>query len=274
MDLIQALILGVVQGVTEWLPISSTAHLRVVPALLGWEDPGAAFTAVIQLGTLAAMLIYFREDLWRALRGLLGLKAGSKKSKAEDVRLGWAIVMGTVPIVVCGLLFQRQIEGEWRSLTVIAWTLIGMGLVMAIAEWFGPKVRAMEDVTPLRGLWIGLWQALALVPGMSRSGSTISGGLFAGFDRPTAARLSFLLCVPSILAAGLKELYDERAHLLGVGLAPTLVATLVSFVVGYASIAWLMRFLQKHSTLVFVIYRVLLGGTILYLLSKGSLVAQ
>jgi undecaprenyl-diphosphatase len=266
-----AVVLGIVQGLTEFLPISSTAHLRIVPTLLGQPDPGAAFTAVIQLGTLLAVLIYFAKDLWRALRGwarsLVGKDLGS-----VDARMGWGVFWGTIPIIVFGFLFKDQIKSDqFRSLYVISATLIAMGILMWIAERYGRKVRVMESATVWDGILVGLWQCLALIPGMSRSGSTITGALFAGFDRPTAARYSFLLSVPSITAAGLYELYDERHHIFGQNLVPAVVAIAVSFVVGWWSITFLIRYLQKHGIGIFVAYRIGLAALLLALLQFGVL---
>lgn len=271
MDLIQAVAYGVIQGLTEFLPISSTAHIRIAPALLGWEDPGAGFTAVIQLGTLLAVLIYFARDLGKALVGWTRSLTGQAQD-SPDARMGWAIFLGTIPIVVLGVLGKDYIKGDLRSLWVVAGSLIFMGVLMAAAELVAKKHRLLASVQTKDGLIVGFWQALALIPGMSRSGSTITGALFAGFDRPTAARFSFLLSVPSILAAGVKELYDERRHLLtGEMLMPTLVATVISFFVGYASIAFLMKFLQKRGIMPFVAYRVLLGVILIGLLVNGTL---
>lgn len=271
MGLGQAIVYGLIQGLTEFLPISSTAHIRIVPALLNWPDPGAGFTAVIQLGTLLAVLIYFARDLKDALVGWTRSLTGQDRD-TPDARMGWAIFLGTIPIIVLGFLGQDAIKGELRSLWVVAGSLIAMGLLMAIAERVARKTRFLASVQVKDGWIVGLWQALALIPGMSRSGSTITGALFRGFDRPTAARFSFLLSVPSILAAGVKELWEERSHLLsGSLLMPTLVATLISFVVGYASIAFLMRFLQKRGIMPFVAYRVLLGIVLIGLLAAGIL---
>lgn len=271
MDLIQAVIYGIVQGLTEFLPISSTAHIRIVPALAGWQDPGAGFTAVIQLGTVMAVLIYFARDLGKAFLGWTKTLTGQNHDAPEG-RMGWAIFLGTIPIVVLGFIGQSWIKGELRSLWVIAATLITMGILMAIAERVASKHRLFASVQARDGIVVGLWQALALIPGMSRSGSTITGALFAGFDRATAARFSFLLSVPSILAAGVKELLSERHNLLeGGNLVPTLVATVVSFVVGYASIAFLMKFIQKHGIMPFVAYRILLGIVLIVLLMNGTL---
>ncbi|MFY9234779.1 MAG: undecaprenyl-diphosphatase UppP [Fimbriimonadaceae bacterium] len=269
MDLIQALVLGIIQGLTEFLPISSTAHLRVVPALLEWEDPGAAFTAVIQLGTLLAVLFYFWKDLSRTL--IAWLQSFSGKA-SKDSRLGWAIFIGTIPIVVAGYLYKDQIKGESvRSLTVIAWMLIGMGMLLFFADRLASHRKTVEQAGVLDGLWVGLWQAIALIPGASRSGSTITGAFFAGFDRAAAAKFAFLLSVPSVLAAGILELVEERKKILDENLANVLVATAAAFVVGYWSIGFLIRFLSKHSALAFVIYRVALGVLLLVLLQSGYL---
>jgi undecaprenyl-diphosphatase len=269
LDLIQAIILGIVQGLTEWLPVSSTAHLRIVPAVLGWPDPGASFTAVIQIGTVAAVLAYFWQDLLRAFGGWFRSLRGEGKGSPE-ARLGWAVFYGTIPVVVFGFLFRHQIRGDVvRSLYVIAASLAIVGIVMVLAERLGKKRRTVEDVTVRDGWVVGLWQALALIPGASRSGSTISGAMFSGFDRPSAARFSFLLSFPSILGAGVFELVDARDQILGQQLAPVLVSTVVSFVVGYASIAFLMRFLQRHSIITFVVYRFMVAALLLFLIQQG-----
>ncbi|HEY8503898.1 MAG TPA: undecaprenyl-diphosphatase UppP [Gemmataceae bacterium] len=276
----QALVLGFFQGLTEFLPVSSTAHLRVVPALLGWDDPGAAFTAVVQIGTLLAVLLYFRADVARLTAAFLrGLREGDPWGSA-DAKQAWMIALGTVPIVVCGVLFKDDIETTLRSLYVVAGALIGLALLLLFAELWGLRRRARGVAG--RGLgelgwWdavvVGLFQAAALVPGASRSGVTITGGLFRNMTRETAARFSFLLSLPSVLAAGVYELYTERAVLLAsrADLGNLLIATAASFAVGYASIAFLLSFLRRHTTGVFIAYRLLLGGLILYLLAAGTL---
>lgn len=186
MGLVEAIVLGIVQGLTEFLPISSTAHIRIVPSLVGWPDPGAAFTAVIQLGTIVAVIVYFWSDLCRFFLGwLAGMRDPHRRSSLEW-RMGWAIVVGTIPIAIFGLLFKDSIEGSLRSLYVIAIALIALGLLMMVAEIVGRRDRSLEGVRLRDGLWVGFWQALALIPGASRSGTTITGGLFAGLDRPTA----------------------------------------------------------------------------------------
>lgn len=271
MDLIQAIILGIVQGLTEFLPISSTAHLRIIPALLNWQDPGAAFTAVIQLGTLLAVLIYFRQDLGQAFMGWVhGLKGG-EAAKTHEAKMGWAIFIGTLPIVVLGFAFKHPIEERLRSLEVIGWSLIVMAVVLLVAEKVGQRTKKLKDVKPSDGLVVGLWQAVALIPGASRSGSTISGSLFDGFTRSAAARFSFLLSVPSVFAAAAYELVKYRHEFGGSLFVPALVANVFSFVVGYWAIGFLIKFLQSKGLLVFVAYRVLLGALILVLIHTGRL---
>jgi undecaprenyl-diphosphatase len=264
-SLLQAIVYGIVQGATEFLPVSSNAHIRIVPALLHWQDPGAAFTAVIQLGTVLAVLIYFAKDLGKAFTGWLGSLTGKNKD-SQDAKVGWAVLYGTLPIVVLGLAFHKQIEGSLRSLYIIAGTLIFMGFVMFIADKYATQKRGLDSVTPKDGLITGLWQALALLPGMSRSGSTISGLFFAGFDRNSAARFSFLMSVPSVALAGLYEAFKERAALSGPLLMPIAVATIVSFIVGYAAIAGFIKFLQKNGIGPFVVYRIVLGIVLIGLL--------
>jgi undecaprenyl-diphosphatase len=269
MGAFQAIVLGIVQGLTEFLPVSSSAHLRIVPAFAGWEDPGAAFTAVIQLGTMAAVLIYFREDLWRI--GVAWLKSlrDPVVRRTLDARLGWYIVIGTIPIGILGLAFKHSIEHEARRLAIIGTTLIVLGLVLYAAEHYGRKERDIETLDARDGLLIGLAQAAALVPGVSRSGATISAGLFLGLDRGAAARYSFLLSVPAVVLSGLFELKDVGSGG-GAGPGATALATLLSFIVGYASIAFLLRFLVRHTVGVFVVYRVVLGAVLIALVAAGA----
>jgi len=273
MSVVRAVVLGVVQGLTEFLPISSSAHLRIVPALLGWEDPGAAFTAVTQLGTMAAVLLYFRADLWRiAVTWLRSLRDPSLRGEI-DARMGWYLVLGTVPISVFGLIFKSQIETGARDLRIIGTTLIALGLVLLMAERVGRRARWLDELGPRDALAIGGAQALALVPGVSRSGATISAGLFRGLTREAAARFSFLLSVPAVVLSGVFELGEVGAG--GeYGWTATVVATVLAFGVGYASIAWLLRWLVRHSTAVFVGYRLVLGILVLTLVATGTLAAN
>jgi undecaprenyl-diphosphatase len=270
-DAVQAIVLGIVQGLTEYLPISSTAHLRIVPAFMGWEDPGAAFTAVTQLGTMAAVLLYFRADLWRiAHMWTASLRRPELRSQL-DARTGRYILLGTIPIGIFGFVFADQIESGARDLYLIGTTLIVLGLILLLAERVGRRKRSLPDINRRDGIVIGFAQALALVPGVSRSGATITAGLFLGFDRASAARYSFLLSVPAVVISGLFELRkigDEE----GAGFGPTLLATIAAFIVGYASIAFLLRWLARHSTAVFVGYRVALGALVLALVAAGAIV--
>jgi len=273
MELIEAVLYGIVQGITEWLPISSTAHLRILPALLGRPDPGAGFTAVIQLGTILAVLIYFRKDLTDALGAWLNSFRG-KGRDSVDARIGWGVFWGTIPIMILGFFGKDLIKSDaFRSINVIIATLIVMGIVMLIAERVGKQHRGASEIKVTDGIVVGLFQALALIPGMSRSGSTISGGLFAGLDRTTAARYSFLLAVPSITAAGIFELVTEREAIMGERLAPVLVASFTSFIVGYATIAFLLKFLQKRGIGWFVGYRFALAAVLLILVQTGTIKA-
>ncbi len=258
MDAFQAIVLGIVQGLTEFLPISSSGHLRIVPAFAGWEDPGAAFTAVIQLGTVAAVLLYFRNDLLNIARAwFAGLRDPSRRAEL-DSRMGWYLIIGTIPIVVFGFAFDDQIEEDLRSLNLIAGTLIGLGLLLLLAERVARRDREIEGVTWRDSLVIGFAQAAALIPGVSRSGATITAGLFLGFDRAAAARFSFLLSVPAVVLSGLYQLRDIGGEG-GAGVVPTILATIAACVSGYASIAVLWKFLVTHTTFVFVAYRVVLG---------------
>ena len=267
MSLIEEIVLGVTQGLTEFLPISSTAHLRIVPALLGWDDPGAAFTAVVQLGTMTAVLIYFRRDLVRIAGVWLGSLRAPERRGELDARLGWYILLGTIPIAIFGFLFRDQIESAARDLYLIGSALIVFGLVLLVAERVGSHDRELEEIDSRDGVVVGLAQALALVPGVSRSGATIAAGLFEGFDRPSAARYSFLLSIPAVVLSGLFEL--RHAGDAGGTVGGLVVATLLAFVVGYGSIAFLLRYLVAHSMAVFVAYRVVLGSLVLILVATG-----
>jgi undecaprenyl-diphosphatase len=276
MSYIEAIVLGIVQGLTEFLPISSSGHLRIVPELFGWSDPGASFTAVIQLGTMAAVVIFFWKDLWRITRAwcrdawtvVRTRRIGGARS--EDARMGWYLIVATIPIAVFGFAFKDQIETGARDLRLIASTLIVGGLVLLWADRAGSRTKGLEHIAPRDGVAIGLAQSLALIPGVSRSGSTISAGMFLGFTREAAARFSFLLSIPAVVLSGLFSLKDVGGGD-GVPVGPTLVATIVSFVVGYAAIAWLLRYLTSHTLLVFVVYRVALG-LLLFVLLAGNVI--
>jgi undecaprenyl-diphosphatase len=277
-------VLGIVQGLTEFLPISSTGHLRIVPALVGWDDPGAAFTAVTQLGTMAAVVIYFRDDLFRigmswlgSLRSLRDGSSGSIRARFTrldlNARLGWYILFATIPIGIFGLAFKDQIENGARDLYLIGSAMIVGGLVLLAADEAGKRDRGIEQVNARDGAAVGLAQTLALVPGVSRSGATISAGLFMGLDRTTAARFSFLLSVPAVVLSGLFELAGilSGSEKQDVATAQLTIATFVAFVTGYLAIAWLLRYLTSHSTIVFVVYRLILGSLVLVLVSTSSI---
>ncbi len=258
------------QGLTEFLPISSTGHLLLVPTFLGWGDPGAAFTAVTQLGTMAAVLLYFRADLWRiAKTWFLSLRNPELRSDL-DARMGWYIGLGTLPIAIFGLLFRDKIETGARSLYLVGTTLIVLGLLLLLADRTAKLDREISEIRPRDAALIGFAQALALIPGVSRSGATITAGLLSGFDRASAARYSFLLSVPAVVLSGLfevRKIGEEGCA----GFVPTLLATIAAFVVGYSSIAWLLRWLTSHSMTIFVVYRVVLGALVIVLTATGAI---
>jgi len=279
MSIIEAIVLGIVQGLTEFLPISSTAHVRIVPALVGWEDPGAAFTAVIQLGTMAAVVIYFRKDLWTIGTTWIRSLFDSSLRSTHDAKMGWYILLGTLPVGVFGFIFKHQIETAARSLWLIGIVMIVFSLVMYAADKTAKRSRVVEQLDRTDAAFIGLWQAFALVPGVSRSGATISAGLFRGLNEVAAARYSFLLSIPAIVASGLFELKGlgdgKCAH--GVancetaGVPATVIATIVSFVVGYAAIAFLLKWLTTHKLTPFVVYRLVVGVGVLVLVASGTI---
>ena len=284
MSYFEAIILGIVQGLTEFLPISSSGHLRIVPELFGWADPGASFTAVIQLGTMAAVVIFFRKELWRVTeawcrdawrvaKALLSRRKLSDERSPDDARMGWYLIVATIPIAIFGFAFKDQIETGARDLRLIASSLIVGGLIMLWADRIGKRTKGVEHIATKDGVTIGLAQSLALVPGVSRSGATISAGLFLGFTRESAARFSFLLSIPAVVLSGLFSLKDVGGGD-GLPIGPTFVATVVSFVVGYAAIAWLLRYLTSHSLLLFVVYRVALGLLLFGLLAANTIDAR
>ncbi len=278
MNIFQAIMYGIIQGLTEFLPVSSTAHLRIFPALLQLHDPGAAFTAVIQFGTLVAVLLYFSKDILRITNAIIeGIKT-KKYLGTPDAKMGWMIAGGTIPIVVFGLLFKKSIETTLRSLYVISASMILLAIVLMIAEYMTKKrieqkshSKTLAELDWKEAIGIGFAQAVALIPGSSRSGVTITGGLFLGLTRETAARFSFLLSLPSVFAAGMLELVKERHNLFSaeIGIVNIATATIVSGIVGYASIAFLLNYLKSHSTYLFIIYRIVVGVGLLYLLSQG-----
>ncbi|WSJ12934.1 undecaprenyl-diphosphate phosphatase [Nocardia sp. NBC_01327] len=306
MTWVQALILGLVQGLTEFLPISSSAHMRIVSAVFFGDDAGASFTAVTQLGTEAAVLVYFAKDIWRILvawcttvwwrltaynppqlplheqptthlpvyteDGSIEFILDEDEQRELDYRVGWYVIIATVPIGVLGFLLKDQIRTGARNLWLISTMLIVFALVIAVAEYYGSKRRPIEELTTRDGLIMGFAQCLALIPGVSRSGATSSAGLFLGLTRGAAVRFSFLLAIPAVVASGLFSLpdaFEPAGEGLNASGTQILVATIVSFVVGYASVAWLLRFVTKHSLDWFVGYRIVLGLTVMVLLMTG-----
>jgi undecaprenyl-diphosphatase len=271
MSILEAIVLGLFQGLTEFLPVSSTAHLRIVPAILGWSDPGASFTAVTQFGTMVAVLVYFRSTILRYTRAVISGLLNGKPFADHDARLAWWMVVGTLPIIACGLLFKDLIETSFRSLYVIAGSLIAVSAALVAAEKLSSFTRDSASTGFTDAIVIGFAQALALVPGVSRSGATITAGMFRQFNRASAAEFSFLLSIPAVALSGLYQLYKLRDALgsaFGVNL---LIAVVVSGVVGYASIGLLLKYLRSHSTYLFVVYRLVLGVAIFALLWTGTL---
>lgn len=264
----QAVILGIVQGFSEFLPISSSAHLLIVSKLLGWSDPGAAFTAVSQIGTETAVIIYFWSDIVRILKAWFAQFGDLRAPRTADARIGWYVILGTLPIGILGLVFSQQIETIARNLYLVSFMLIGFGLVIGLADRTARSVREMENLTIRHGLILGFFQAMALIPGVSRSGATISGGLFLGYSRASAARYAFLLAIPAVMASGLYQAL-EIGNDPAVSWGPTILATIIAFFIGYAVIAWLLRYVSTGSFLPFVIYRVCLGTLVLGLLVTG-----
>ncbi|WP_328869876.1 undecaprenyl-diphosphate phosphatase [Streptomyces sp. NBC_00287] len=282
MSWFESLILGLVQGLTEFLPVSSSAHLRLTAAFSGWEDPGAAFTAITQIGTEAAVLIYFRKDIGRIILAWSKSLTNKAMRRDHDAQMGWLVIVGSIPIGVLGVTLKDQIEGPFRDLRITATMLIVVGIIIGVADRLaardesGGRHRAakqrkeLQDLNVRDGLIFGLCQSAALVPGVSRSGATISGGLFMGYSRESAARYSFLLAIPAVLASGLFELKDamEGGH---VSWGPTAFATAIAFVTGYAVIAWFMKFISTKSFMPFVWYRIALGILIIVLVATGAL---
>ncbi|WP_326600237.1 undecaprenyl-diphosphate phosphatase [Streptomyces sp. NBC_01803] len=283
MSWFESLVLGLVQGLTEFLPISSSAHLRLTAVAFGWEDPGAAFTAVCQIGTEAAVIIYFRKDIARIISAWFRSLRDARVRSEPDARMGWLVIVGSIPIGVLGVTLKDSIEGPFRDLRLIAVNLIVLGIILGVADRLaardatGGRHRAIRERKTLDqlsvrdGLMYGLCQAMALVPGVSRSGATITGGLFLGYRREAAARYSFLLAIPAVLASGLYELTEIGGEDTHVSWGPTILATVIAFFVGYAIIAWFMRFISTRSFMPFVWYRIAVGVVLLVLILAGTL---
>jgi undecaprenyl-diphosphatase len=283
-DFLNAVILGLVQGLTEFLPISSSAHLLIVGRLLGTgDDPGAAFTAITQLGTETAVVIYFWRDISRIVSTWFRSIIGRVPRSDPDAKLGWFIILGSVPIVVLGLIFQDAIESTLRSLWIVAGTLIVFGILLGVADYVGAKKRRLDQLTVPHATVFGFAQALALIPGVSRSGGTITAGLFMGYERAAAARYSFLLAIPAVFGSGLYQVYKSVKETCTVATATctpevfgpleTLVATIIAFVVGLVVIAFFMSYISKRSFLPFVVYRIALGVLLIVLLGTGAMQA-
>ncbi|MBK0421412.1 undecaprenyl-diphosphate phosphatase [Leucobacter sp. CSA2] len=275
MGIFESIFLGIIQGLTEFLPISSSAHLRIASELLGIGDAGAAFTAITQIGTEAAVIVFFWRDIVRIIGQWFRSLTGKVDRKDPDALMGWWIILGTIPIVILGLLFQKQIETTLRSLWYVAISLIVFGILLGIADRVGKNVRPLESLTWKHGLIYGFAQAMALIPGVSRSGGTITAGLLMGYKREAAARYSFLLAIPAVLGSGFFQLYKalkEPTHSTPMGL--TLLATVVAFFVALLVIGLFMRYISRGSFMPFVIYRVLLGVVVIILLATGVLTAD
>jgi undecaprenyl-diphosphatase len=272
MNLFQATVYGVVQGLTEFLPISSTAHLRIVPALFNWDDPGAPFTAVIQLGTTLAVVLYFWRELVQVTTGWIRGFVDKSVRGTLEYRMGWYLVLATIPVSIFGFVFSDQIETGARNLWTISITMIVLAFVLLWAERVGSRKRREDDLDVRDSVAVGTAQALALIPGASRSGTTITAGLFRGLDRATAARFSFLLSIPAVVLSGLFEMRKINAAG-GAGAGLTGVALILAFVVGLASIAWLMRWISRHSMYVFIQYRIVVGTLLIGLLLGGVISA-
>jgi undecaprenyl-diphosphatase len=281
---INAIILGIVQGLTEFLPVSSSAHIRIVGEFLGTgADPGARFTAIIQIGTEAAVIVYFWRDIVRIIGHWARSLTGKVPRSDPDARMGWLIIFGSVPIVVLGLAFQNQIETSLRNLWITAIVLIVFGILLGVADYIGAKKRRIEDITIKHGVIYGFAQALALIPGVSRSGGTITAGLLMGYERQAAARYAFLLAIPAVLGSGFYEMYKSIVKPCVVGAnnctveifnpGETLLATVIAFGIALLVITFLMNYISKHSFLPFVIYRILLGGTLIVLLATNTIPA-
>jgi len=270
-DLLRSVVLGLLQGLTEFLPISSSAHLAIFPQLLGWGDPGAAYTAVVQIGTEAAVVLYFWRDIWTIGSGWVKALFSAEARQAPEWRMGWFIIIGSAPIVVLGLLLEDLIDREFRNLWVIATMLVALGVVLGVSEKVGRKNRPIDALTPRHAVLLGAAQAAALIPGVSRSGATISMGLFLGYERQAATRYAFLLAIPAVVGAGVYKLKDIPGGENAYGTAPTIVGTAVAFVVGLAVIHWLLRYVSTRSYAPFVAYRIGLGLVVMLLLGGGAL---
>ncbi|SFS18271.1 undecaprenyl-diphosphatase [Agrococcus baldri] len=272
MDWLIAILLGALQGATEFLPISSSAHLRIAGLFLpGAEDPGATFTAITQIGTELAVVIFFWKDITRIIGKWFQQFSGKTDRSDPDVKMGWLVIIGTVPIVIAGVLFQDLIRDQLRSLWITATVLIVFGIILGIADMLGRRVKTLETTTYRDGLLIGVAQVLALIPGVSRSGATVTMGRALGYERPAAAKYAFFLAVPAVFGAGIYETIQavSEPSSVGLGMGPTILATAVAFLVGLVVIKWLMDWISRRSFMPFVVYRIVLGALLLVALSAG-----
>ena len=271
MGWLEALVLGIVQGLTEFLPISSSAHQAIVGQFFGGQDPGSAFTAITQLGTEGAVIIYFRKDIWLIIKNWALALTGKVPRNDPEARLGWLVIIGSIPIVVLGLAFQDAIDHGLRNLWTVAAMLAGFGIIIGVIDQVAANARPLESMTWRHGLFLGLVQSLALIPGVSRSGATIAGGLALGYQRVAAAKYSFLLAIPAVIGSGFFKLADISADPLPPAWGPIALATVISFAIGYAVIAWLLRYISTHNFMPFVIYRIALAVLVAILLLTGVL---
>ncbi len=269
---LQAILLGISQGLTEFLPISSTAHTLIISRLLGWPDPGAAFTAVTQIGTELAVVLYFRKDLVRIISAWFASFMSRSARATPDAKMGWYVIIGSIPIAVAGIFFKDSIETTARNLWLVAVALIFMGILLGLVDHFAKHTKEQSDLTWRHAIYFGLGQALALIPGVSRSGATITAGLAMGFKRDTVARYSFLLAIPAVFGSAAFTAGDISTDDF-VNWPATIISTVISFIVGYFVIAGLMKYLQTRTFLPFVIYRITLGSVLLVLLATGVLTA-
>ena len=273
MSWFEAIVLGIVQGLTEFLPISSSAHLLITGQLFfDGRDPGAAFTAVSQIGTEMAVIVYFAKDIWRIISKWFRALAGKVPQSDPDVRMGWMVIVGSLPIAALGLFFEDAIDTGLRNLWITAAMLAGVAVILFVADRRAKNERTLDQLSWRHAIFFGMWQALALIPGVSRSGATISGGLLMGYRREAAARYSFLLAIPAVLSSGLYKLKDIGGDT-NAAWGPTIVATVIAFFIGYAVIAWLLRYVASHDFTIFVIYRLALATFLVGLLATGTIAA-
>ncbi|KAB1644149.1 undecaprenyl-diphosphate phosphatase [Gulosibacter chungangensis] len=274
MSWFDAIVLAIVQGLTEFLPISSSAHVRIVGEWIGNADPGATFTAIIQIGTELAVLVFFWQDIVRVIRHWWGSLRGKVPKNDPDARMGWLIIIGSIPIVLLGVLLQDFIRSQFRSLWIVATTLIVFGIILGIADVLGKREKQLDKLDVKDGIIYGFAQALSLIPGVSRSGGTITAGRLMGYDRPSAARYSFLLAIPAVLGSGGYELYNaltESSDATAIAWGPTILATIIAFIVGWVVIKFLMKWVETRSFMPFVIYRIALGTLLFVLLAFGAI---